>query len=73
MFQRGRNCEWLHLNNADIISMPDKWEYHRSAAGDLVFLERGFQTTKNERRNLAKTFIRALSRLAAGFGLYAHT
>src|SRR5262249_25506221 len=23
----GRNREWLHLNNADIISMPDKWEY----------------------------------------------
>ena len=23
----GRNHEWTHLNNADIISMPDKWEY----------------------------------------------
>ena len=25
----GRNREWSHLNNADIISMPDKWEYPR--------------------------------------------
>jgi hypothetical protein len=23
----GRNRDWNHLNNADIISMPDKWEY----------------------------------------------
>ena len=23
----GRNHEWTHLYNADIISMPDKWEY----------------------------------------------
>ena len=23
----GRNWEWAHLNNADILSMPDKWEY----------------------------------------------
>src|SRR5262249_38423036 len=28
----GRNREWLHLNNADIISMPDKWEYPWYAA-----------------------------------------
>jgi hypothetical protein len=33
----GRNCEWLHLNNADIISMPDKWEYPWYAAWDLAF------------------------------------
>src|ERR1019366_2312726 len=25
--RRGRNSGWLHLNNADVISMPDKWEY----------------------------------------------
>jgi Mannosylglycerate hydrolase MGH1-like glycoside hydrolase domain len=35
--QQGRNCEWLHLNNADIISMPDKWEYPWYAAWDLAF------------------------------------
>jgi hypothetical protein len=34
---QGRNCEWLHLNNADIISMPDKWEYPWYAAWDLAF------------------------------------
>jgi hypothetical protein len=33
----GRNCEWMHLNNADIISMPDKWEYPWYAAWDLAF------------------------------------
>ncbi|TAJ11289.1 glucosidase [Marinilabiliaceae bacterium JC017] len=35
--QDGRNREWLHLNNADIISMPDKWEYPWYAAWDLAF------------------------------------
>ena len=33
----GRNHEWRHLNNADIISMPDKWEYPWYAAWDLAF------------------------------------
>jgi hypothetical protein len=33
----GRNFEWTHLNNADIISMPDKWEYPWYAAWDLAF------------------------------------
>jgi len=33
----GRNREWQHLNNADIISMPDKWEYPWYAAWDLAF------------------------------------
>jgi hypothetical protein len=33
----GRNREWSHLNNADIISMPDKWEYPWYAAWDLAF------------------------------------
>lgn len=32
-----RNDEWMHLNNADIISMPDKWEYPWYAAWDLAF------------------------------------
>ena len=35
--QNGRNREWRHLNNADIISMPDKWEYPWFAAWDLAF------------------------------------
>ncbi|MCA8829489.1 MGH1-like glycoside hydrolase domain-containing protein [Hymenobacter pini] len=32
-----RNHTWQHLNNADIISMPDKWEYPWYAAWDLAF------------------------------------
>jgi hypothetical protein len=35
--RHGRNSEWLHLNNADVISMPDKWEYPWYAAWDLAF------------------------------------
>ena len=34
---KGRNNDWLHLNNDDIISMPDKWEYPWYAAWDLAF------------------------------------
>lgn len=34
---KGRNSDWTHLNNADIISMPDKWEYPWYAAWDLAF------------------------------------
>ncbi|WP_036477841.1 glucosidase [Myxosarcina sp. GI1] len=33
----GRNSEWKHLFNDDIISMPDKWEYPWYAAWDLAF------------------------------------
>ncbi len=33
----GRNSTWRHLNNSDIISMPDKWEYPWYAAWDLAF------------------------------------
>jgi hypothetical protein len=33
----GRNCSWGHLYNADVISMPDKWEYPWYAAWDLAF------------------------------------
>src|SRR5262249_18496005 len=25
--QAGRNAEWRHLYNRDVVSMPDKWEY----------------------------------------------
>ena len=35
--KHGRNHDWIHLNNADIISMPDKWEYPWYAAWDLAF------------------------------------
>jgi len=35
--RHGRNSDWEHLNNADIISMPDKWEYPWYAAWDLAF------------------------------------
>jgi hypothetical protein len=39
-FRRGRaprNEHWHHMFNADIISMPDKWEYPWYAAWDLAF------------------------------------
>jgi hypothetical protein len=35
--EHGRNREWTHLHNADVISMPDKWEYPWYAAWDLAF------------------------------------
>ena len=33
----GRNHDWQHLFNRDVISMPDKWEYPWYAAWDLAF------------------------------------
>lgn len=33
----GRNSEWKHLFNEDIVSMPDKWEYPWYAAWDSAF------------------------------------
>ncbi len=35
--RRGRNADWRHLCNADIVSMPDKWEYPWYASWDLAF------------------------------------
>jgi mannosylglycerate hydrolase MGH1-like protein len=35
--QRNRNSDWRHLNGADIIVMPDSWEYPWFAAWDLAF------------------------------------
>ncbi len=32
-----RNQQWHHMNNCDVISMPDKWEYPWFAAWDLAF------------------------------------
>jgi hypothetical protein len=35
--RKGRNREWAHMYNADVISMPDKWEYPWYATWDLAF------------------------------------
>jgi hypothetical protein len=35
--KNGRNHMWGHIYNADVISMPDKWEYPWYAAWDLAF------------------------------------
>jgi hypothetical protein len=35
--KQGRNRDWTHLYNRDVISMPDKWEYPWYAAWDLAF------------------------------------
>jgi hypothetical protein len=35
--KQGRNHEWRQLNTADVISMPDKWEYPWFASWDLAF------------------------------------
>jgi len=33
----GRNARWRHLNNADVLAMPDTWEYPWYAAWDTAF------------------------------------
>jgi hypothetical protein len=35
--RNGRNHDWMHLNNMEVVSMPDKWEYPWYAAWDLAF------------------------------------
>jgi mannosylglycerate hydrolase MGH1-like protein len=35
--KEGRNHDWKTLYNADVLSMPDKWEYPWYAAWDLAF------------------------------------
>jgi hypothetical protein len=35
--RRGRNHRWKHLHNANIVSMPDKWEFPWYASWDLAF------------------------------------
>jgi hypothetical protein len=35
--QHGRNTHWRHLYNADVLSMPDDWEYPWYASWDLAF------------------------------------
>jgi hypothetical protein len=34
---RGRNVDWQHVYEQDVISMPDKWEYPWYAAWDTAF------------------------------------
>ncbi len=35
--QTGRNADWRHLFNRDVLSVPDKWEYPWYASWDLAF------------------------------------
>ena len=35
--EHGRNHDWKHLYNRDVISMPDNWEFPWYAAWDLAF------------------------------------
>ncbi|HUY83893.1 MAG TPA: hypothetical protein VMU86_04925, partial [Steroidobacteraceae bacterium] len=35
--RNGRNAEWTTLDNADVVSMPDKWEFPWYASWDLAF------------------------------------
>ena len=35
--KQGRNSDWRNFDGADILSMPDKWEYPWFAAWDLAF------------------------------------
>jgi len=35
--KNGRNSEWLHVFNDDVLSIPDKWEYPWYATWDLAF------------------------------------
>ena len=35
--KEGRNHDWTHVYNSDVVSMPDKWEYPWYAAWDLAF------------------------------------
>jgi hypothetical protein len=35
--RQGRNHDWTHLNNEDVLSMPDNWEFPWYASWDLAF------------------------------------
>jgi len=35
--RNGRNRDWPHISNHDVLSVPDKWEYPWYAAWDLAF------------------------------------
>jgi hypothetical protein len=57
--KRGRNRDWRHLYSADVISMPDKWEYPWFAAWDLAFHCIAFAVIDSE---FAKSQLLLLSR-----------
>ncbi len=46
--RRVRNSEWFHMDNDDIISMPDKWEYPWYASWDLAFHMLAFQQVDSD-------------------------
>ena len=35
--RKGRNADWTHVFNSDVLSIPDKWEFPWFAAWDLAF------------------------------------
>jgi Glycosyl hydrolase family 63 C-terminal domain len=57
--RHGRNRDWRHLDSADVISMPDKWEYPWFAAWDLAFHCIAFAVIDSE---FAKSQLLLLSR-----------
>jgi hypothetical protein len=57
--KHGRNRDWLHLYSADVISMPDKWEYPWFAEWDLAFHSITFAVIDSE---FAKSQLLLLSR-----------
>ena len=68
---RAATRDWRHLHNADIISMPDKWEYPWYAAWDLAFhciplamVDADF--AKQQLRLLHQRLVHAPQRPAAG-------
>ena len=74
--KNGRNHDWKHLYNADVISMPDKWEYPWYAAWDLAFhcvplalVDSGFRqgTARPHAARVVHASQRTDSRLRVGF------
>ena len=57
--RQGRNREWTHLYSADVISMPDKWEFPWFAEWDLAFHCIAFAVIDSE---FAKSQLLLLSR-----------
>jgi hypothetical protein len=57
--KHGRNRDWRHLYSAEVISMPDKWEYPWFAAWDLAFHSIAFAVIDSE---FAKSQLLLLSR-----------
>src|SRR6266403_307880 len=55
----GRNRDWMHLYNDDIVSMPDKWEYPWWAAWRVYKIDRRVRGTA-DRAFLEKVFHKLL-------------